>query len=122
MSKYNAKTERVDDIIFHSRAEAEFYKYLKEQQKSGTVVAFEMQKVFEIQEGFRHPRTGKWIRAIKYIPDFVVHYAGGETEVIDVKGFKTDVYKMKSKMFMYKYGIPLVEIKYDARSKTFIVL
>lgn len=120
MTKYNSKTVKVDGIVFHSKAESEFYKYLKAQQEIGTVVAFEMQVVYEIQPGYRHPRTGKWIRAIKYIPDFVVHYVGGETEVIDLKGFKTDVYRIKAKMFMYKYQIPLVEIKYNARSNTFI--
>ena len=120
MNKYNAKKIKVDGFLFDSQAEAKFYEYLKKQKELGVVLDFEMQKVFEVQEGFRHPRSGKWIRAIKYIPDFVVHYVGGETEVVDIKGMKTDVYKMKAKMFMYKYKIPLIEIKYDRKQNIFI--
>lgn len=120
MSKYGNKKIKVDEFLFDSQAEAKFYEYLKKQKELGVVVDFEMQVVYEIQEGFRHPRSGKWIRAIKYIPDFVVHYVGGETEVVDIKGMKTDVYKMKAKMFMHKYKIPLIEIKYDRKQDIFI--
>ena len=35
--------------------------------------------------------------------DFVVTYSDGHVEVIDVKGVRTDVYKLKRKMLLFKY-------------------
>ena len=43
-------------------------------------------------------------RAVKYIADFMyVETATGKIIVEDVKGFKTDVYKLKRKLFKYRY-------------------
>lgn len=45
----------------------------------------------------------------KYVADFVVHFHDGHTEVHDAKGFRTDVYKLKKKMFEAEYGMKLLE-------------
>lgn len=106
--------------MFDSKAEAGYYRYLKRQQAKGKVASFEMQKTYELLPKFQHPKTGKAVRAIKYIPDFVVTYADGSVEVIDVKGFaKNPVFLIKQKLFMHKYQIPLVLIKYDSRTGLF---
>lgn len=118
--KYGAKKATVDGIVFDSKAEAGYYRYLKRQQAKGKVLSFEMQKTYELLPKFRHPKTGKAVRAIKYIPDFVVTYADGSVEVIDIKGFaKNPVFLIKQKLFMYKYQVPLVLIKYDSRTGLF---
>lgn len=109
-----------DGFVFDSFAESKFYEHLKIKQKNGDVLSFEMQKVFEIQPKYRHPKNNKMVRAIKYIPDFVIEYKNGDKEVVDVKGFQTDVFKMKMKMFMYKYGIPLVLVKYNKSKDSFV--
>jgi hypothetical protein len=50
------------------------------------------------------------VRAIKYRADFQ-YIEGGQIVVEDVKGRKTDVYKLKKKLFEYRYGMPIREVK-----------
>ena len=56
---------------------------------------------FELQPKYT-TRDGRKIRAITYVADFV-YERDGVTYVQDSKGMRTDVYKMKRKMFEYKY-------------------
>lgn len=113
ISKYRAKKTIVDDITFDSKAEASFYMYLKQLKAIGKISRFEMQVPFVLQDAFEHPtrliKSGKPSRvpAIKYVTDFVVTYPSGQVKVIDVKGVKTTEFRLKAKIFMKKYGVPL---------------
>ena len=55
--------------------------------------------------------NNKTRRQITYKADFT-YFSNEDNKihVIDVKGFKTDVYNIKKKMFEYKYGIEIEEI------------
>lgn len=117
--KYKNKKVTIDDHTFDSKVEALYYMHLKLLQKSGEVDSFEMQKKYILQEKFKHPSTGSTVRAITYTPDFVVSYPDGSTVVIDVKGFETQMFKMKAKMFMYKYKLPLVLVTMNAGGRSF---
>ena len=46
----------------------------------------------------------------KYIADFKVTYADGRVEIVDVKGVRTDVYRLKKKLVEAQYGITIVEV------------
>ena len=121
MNKYNAKKVEIDGIVFASRAEGRYYEHLLDLMHDGVVESFEMQKPYTLLDKFPHPKTGKTIRAIKYVPDFEVIYTNGDVEVIDVKGFlKNPVFLIKAKLFMYRYRIPLTVVKYVAKTKTFV--
>ena len=120
MNKYNAKKVEIDGIVFDSRAEGRFYEHLLELMHDGVVESFEMQKPYTLLDKFPHPKTGKTIRAIKYVPDFEVIYTDGRVEVVDVKGMQTDVFRMKCKLFMFRYQIPLVLVKYNRTTKKFV--
>ena len=120
MNKYNAKKVEVDGIKFDSVAESRYYKYLLGLLNEGVVESFEMQKPYTLLDKFPHPKTGKTIRAIKYVPDFEVIYTDGRVEVVDVKGMQTDVFRMKCKLFMFRYQIPLVLVKYNRTTKKFV--
>ena len=120
MNKYNAKKVEIDGIIFDSRAEGRFYEHLLDLMHEGVVESFEMQKPYTLLDKFPHPKTGKTIRAIKYVPDFEVIYTDGRVEVVDVKGMQTDVFRMKCKLFMFRYQIPLVLVKYNRTTKKFV--
>ena len=120
MNKYNAKKVEIDGIVFDSRAEGMFYEHLLELMHDGVVESFEMQKPYTLLDKFPHPKTGKTIRAIKYVPDFEVIYTDGRVEVVDVKGMQTDIFKMKCKLFMFRYQIPLVLVKYNRTTKKFV--
>lgn len=100
-SKYRAKKTVVDGITFDSKKEADFYCELKMLKMGGVVKDFERQHKFILQEGFRH--RGKAERAIAYIADFVIEYSDGHIEVVDVKGMRTDVYKLKRKLLLYRH-------------------
>lgn len=50
-------------------------------------------------------------RAVKYVADFVYFdKEKGELVVEDVKGVKTDVYKLKRKLMRSIYGIEIQEV------------
>lgn len=117
---YHKKTE-IDGIVFDSQTEAEYYLYLKEEMNMKRIRKFEMQKEFVLQEKFlivngeridesnkdfkkiQKANPGCTTQAIKYIADFVVDYSDGTRKVIDVKGQKTVDFKIKEKMFNYRY-------------------
>ena len=100
--KYNAKKVIVDEIEFDSKKEAKRYQELKLLEKSGKIRDLKLQPVFLLQEGFYY--KGKAQRQITYKADFEYIDERGQRVVEDVKGFKTDVYKIKKKLFLAKYG------------------
>ena len=120
MSKYGAKKVTIDGITFDSKAEGRYFEHLQKLKKSGLVEEFPMQKAFTLLDRFAHPQTGRIVRAITYKADFEVIYADGHIEVVDIKGFLTPEFKIKAKMFMFRYQIPLVLLKWSAASKKFV--
>ena len=120
MNKYGAKKVEIDGHVFDSRLEGRYYEHLLELMHDGVVESFEMQKPYTLLDKFPHPKTGKTIRAIKYVPDFEVIYTDGRVEVVDVKGMQTDVFRMKCKLFMFRYQIPLVLVKYNRTTEKFV--
>lgn len=100
-SKYSSAKTDVDGISFDSKKEAEFYAELKLREKAGEITHLRLQPRYLLQEAFKH--EGKQYREMEYIADFE-YIENGETVVVDVKGFKTAVYMIKKKLFLYKYG------------------
>ena len=101
-SKYHSKKVVVDGITFDSKKEAKRYQELKLMERAGIIKELELQKEFELQPGFK--KNGKTYRKITYKADFC-YFHNEEYKYIceDVKGFKTEVYKLKKKLFEYKY-------------------
>lgn len=99
-SKYNAKKTVVDGITFDSKKEADYYCELKMLKMAGKVKEYELQVPFELLPSFKY--KGKTIRGVKYTADFVVKYTDGHTEVVDVKGMRTEAYKLKKKLLLSK--------------------
>lgn len=113
-SKYhNRKVEYYDPqlkktITFDSEKERDYYLILKDRQKRGEIGYIWRQYEIEIQPGFTMP-SGEKIRAITYIADFRYHDLDGIEHIVDVKGYKTEIYKLKKKLLAYK-GIYIEEI------------
>lgn len=102
-SKYNAKKTVVDGITFDSRKEARRYQELKLMQEAGVIKDLSLQPNFLLQEKFKY--QGETQRKIEYIADFMYWDCEKNICVVeDVKGMKTDVYKLKKKLFLKKYG------------------
>lgn len=103
MSKYHNKKTTVNGITFDSRLEAARYQELLVLERGGFISALSCQPKFLLQDGFEY--DGKKERAIYYIADF--QYLDNDTAdwvVEDVKGKRTEVYKLKRKLFLAKYG------------------
>ena len=102
-SKYNAKKVTLDGHRFDSRREARRYEELKALEAAGKIAQLELQPRFELQAGFRY--RGEAVRKIEYVADFkYLDYERGGIVVEDVKGMRTDVYRLKRKLFLAKYG------------------
>lgn len=104
--KYNNKKVTIDGHEFPSNLEANRYCQLKLLQRAGKISNLQLQVPFILQESFR--KNGKTYRKTEYIADFV-YEENGKTIVEDTKGIKTDVFKIKQKLFEYKY--PDLELK-----------
>lgn len=107
-SKYKNKKVIVNGIKFDSQKESNRYLDLLALQKVGLIQDLHRQVRFELQPSYK--KKGKTIRAITYIADFVYYDTfKGEKIVEDTKGYRTEIYKLKKKIFEYKY--PNLEIK-----------
>lgn len=111
-SKYGAKRTTVDGITFASKAEARHYAELKLREKAGEIKDLELQPKFPLMVP-RRGHGGPWDREVvgHYIADF--RYREGPTgvlRVVDVKGMKTPVYRLKKKMVEAIYGITITEV------------
>ena len=112
MNKYNNKSITVDGIRFDSKEEARYYELLKEKKAQGLIVNFELQPKYLLQPPFKY--SGKTIRAIYYIADFLIYHLDGTEEVIDIKGMAVPVALMKRKMMQYRY--PELKLTWLSRS------
>lgn len=106
MNKYKNTKIVIDNIKFDSVLEANRYQELKLLQRAKQISNLRLQVPFLLQEGFK--KNGKTHREIKYIADFV-YEENGQTIVEDTKGICTDVFRIKQKLFEYKY--PDLELK-----------
>lgn len=110
MNKYHNKKVSYNGMVFDSKKEYNRYRYLEVMVQQGKICNLTCQKRFLLQEGYFNA-NGKKIRPIYYIADFVYFdLINGTTVVEDVKGVKTDVYKLKKKIFEYKYKLCIKEI------------
>lgn len=86
-NKYGAKKTVVDGITFDSKAESRRYQQLKLMQQAGEIIGFTRQPSFILPGG------------IRYMPDFLVCDKDMKIWVEDVKGFETQAFKIKRKLW-----------------------
>ena len=109
MSKYGNKKVQIDRYVFDSQLEGRRYRELALLERAGEIKNLRLQVPFLLQDSFK--KNGKTYRKIEYIADFV-YEEKGQTIVEDTKGMKTDVFKIKQKLFEYKYpNLTIKEIK-----------
>jgi hypothetical protein len=110
-SKYRAKKTIVNGIMFDSKREADRYATLLLLEKSGRIKDLKLQPTYELIPRFI--KNGKTYRKTTYKADFEYFDTKLNKIVVeDVKGFKTDVYKLKKKMFEHKYeDLEIEEVK-----------
>jgi hypothetical protein len=97
-SKYHNKKVKIDGHVFDSIKESEYYCELKLRLKAKDILGFCIQPIFILSP------------SISYRPDFIVWNIDKSVDIIDIKGFKTDAYKMKKKLFEEKFKLKIKEI------------
>lgn len=113
-SKYKNQITEVDGIKFHSKAEANYYSDLKRmmnaQIPSDKVEKFECQVPYVVCPEQKDVEGKVVEKQVLYVADFVVDYADGRREVVDVKGMITPLYELKRKLMLKNFGIKIVEV------------
>jgi hypothetical protein len=109
-NKYRNSKKKVDDIIFDSEKEANYYSQLKILERAKEIIKFEHQVKMPIEINGVHIAF--------YILDFQVFYPDGIIRYIDIKALDkktnkwitTDVFKIKKKLIeaIYKIKIELI--------------
>lgn len=110
-NKYGAKKVELDGIVFDSELEAKYYMQLKWLEKNEQILFFRLQPRYLLQEAFE--KHGKKHRKIEYVADFEIHHLDGSIETVDVKGYETTDFKIKKKLFEYKYPHKLSLVTYS---------
>jgi hypothetical protein len=101
-SKSAKKKRTINGYTFDSDIEYKFYEYLLSQQEQGIVKSIEIQPVYLLQEAYK--KYNRNIRKIEYIADFCVVYSDESEIIYDVKGMVMNDFKLKRKLFDYKYA------------------
>ena len=111
MSKYRNKKVTIDGITFDSIKEGKRYQELKLLERANEITELKLQVPFILLDSY--VLNGKKHQGIKYIADFVyIDIRTRKYVVEDVKSpaTKTQVYKLKKKLFEQKYGIEIREV------------
>lgn len=102
-AKYRNIKAEYNGEIYDSRKEMRRAYALDMLVRCGRIKDLERQKRFILQDGYM-TRDGRKIRPISYIADFVYYDNDKRSWVVeDVKGVRTDVYRLKRKMFEFRY-------------------
>ncbi len=96
----NTKRKTVDNIQFRSTLEADAYQLLKAWERAGHISDLELQPRFLLQARFL--RHGVSIRGMHYTADFRF-VRDGRTVVVEAKGFRTQAFELRRKLFLKKY-------------------
>lgn len=107
-SKYHARKTTVCGIVFDSKREAARYVELRDLERAGKIRDLRRQVRYELIPAF--DAGGKHYRTTSYVADFVyTDTATGGEVVEDCKGYRTDVYRLKAKLFAHRYGVSIRE-------------
>lgn len=113
MSKYGNRKIHTTDGTFDSLKEARRWQELKLLQRDGEIKDLERQRKFLLIPALKYS-DGSTQRASYYIADFVYWEKAGDWQyrmiVEDVKGIRTDVYKLKKKLMYWQHGIRIREV------------
>lgn len=102
-NKYHArKIKAPDGQVFDSVAEYHRWGCLRLLERAGAIKDLKRQVKFELI-----PKIGDE-RPCNYIADFT-YMENGELVVEDVKGVRTDAYKIKKKLMLWVHGIKIKE-------------
>jgi len=126
-SKYGAKRVTVDGFNFDSKREAARYRELDLRQRAGDIRRLRLQPHYTLFVPVLHQLALRDVNAVaatterravcEYVADFEYEesdrgYGGVSWALVieDAKGVRTDIYKLKRRMFESQYDIQIKEI------------
>ena len=110
-NKYHNRKIEIDGITFDSAKEARRWQELKLLERAGEIYDLQRQVPFVLIP-VQKDESGKVIeREVKYIADFTYKEKGSLRRTVeDVKGMKTEVYRIKKKLMLWRNGIRIKEV------------
>lgn len=125
--KYGAKATVIDGLTFASKKEARRYTELKLRLHAGDIRDLRLQPRYvlyplileqaDVRNANAGAPSGRRLPVADYVADFQYEasdrgYGGVQWRLVveDVKGVRTDIYKLKKRWFEAQYGITVVEI------------
>lgn len=95
-SKYGSLSSVYNGRQYHSKKEAQYAAELDQRKKSGDIKDWEPQVKIDLSVNGYH--------IANYYIDFLVHHNDGTKEYVEVKGFETEVWRLKWKLFEAIYS------------------
>lgn len=112
--KYKNVPQVWKGVRYDSKDECLHAMWLESERQQGRIMKWTPKKQYELYAYC--PRPGMPQKMIgRHIPDFTVRVTAGLTEIHEVKGFKTDVWQIKRKIFESNY--PHLEYKVFTQGK-----
>ena len=99
-NKYGNTRTEIDGHTFDSKGEANRWAELRMLEKAGVLTGLQRQVRFELLPPFVH--DGKKEQGIGYIADFT-YTQGGKLVIEDFKGARTEVFKLKRKLLLFRF-------------------
>lgn len=102
MSKYRAIKTTIDGITFASKAESNVYQMRRLQERAGEISNLKLQPRFDI--------VVNGIKICTYVADFEYDLLTTGAHIVeDMKGVRTQVYRLKRKLMKAVHGIDVLE-------------
>lgn len=95
-SKYGSTSHEYNGRVYHSKAEAHYAQDLDLMLKGGELA--------EVVPQYKIPLDVNGQHICNYIVDFKLTYKDGSEELVEVKGFATEVWRLKWKLLEAIYG------------------
>lgn len=89
---------------YHSRAEAAYAQELDEMLEKGEIMSWTPQ--------FRVDLKANGIHICTMLPDFYVVMADGSKEIHEIKGFETEIFRLKRKIFEATWLVDNPDVTY----------
>lgn len=105
MSKYNSKKTKIDGIVFSSKKESNYYQTYKMLERAGKISDLKLQPEFKYWSSNRKKVLFRYIADFSYFDNLEK-----KQYFIDVKGFKTPLYKLKKQLIEDQYNIKITEV------------
>lgn len=117
--KYGNTKVIADGIQFDSKREAARYQELRLLERAGVISFLQRQAKFQLipnqyapsdETYTKGPRKGQRKPGKLLEHECFCYIQNGETVVEDAKGYRTEVYKIKKKLMLERYGIQIREV------------